>query len=152
LILKSSEESKKENYLRGFVENIAYSVFEQINYLNAHEQAILENKKILVSGGISKIDSLIQYLATLTEYTFVRVSKVNTSGLGVAIASMGEQVLKNDQIKSILEQDLENADIFYPEKDNELAKKRYKEWLKLKQFAFSKDKSSDTPFYTLTIG
>lgn len=75
-------QTKREDIVRGCVEGIAYLISDVAVHLRAHGLSISE---VRASGGLSKLDYLLQFQANILQTDIMRMSQSETTAIGAAL-------------------------------------------------------------------
>ena len=86
----------KADSVRAAIECIGNFILENIINLTTDENLIINKKQILVSGGVSNLDYLLQYISDCSGFALLRVQNEQATADGIALAEMQSKGFKKN--------------------------------------------------------
>lgn len=126
--------------VRGVLEHLGSSIVSQIKILEARG-LIRKESPLQVTGGLSALETLLQYIADASEFTLTVVGMREATARGAALAAMqGLGIIDDPADRNVLDPQR----TFTP--SGHLARERYDEWCALRDAALAGSVASAKPF------
>ena len=121
-------ETKPNVFLRAILESIAFGMKQLLEIMEIESPQSMTSETIMIDGGVSNNDFILQLISTLTGKNIERNNDVESSAFGVAfVAGLQASVW---QSKSDIHKLRSSTKIFYPiEKEMEGRLEKYKKWV-----------------------